>query len=221
MELRPALPASAAAGRPDLRPGLPAGTASRSGRRRTRAPAPARPRAWRRSGCVPRRPGPAPIDAKNRPIGEAATLGLPNRSEIQPRRIGELMSPNRWMRKMNDRVRRRARRLAGTTLAVTVLHGPSTIDSKTDAPKRRPSDDVVLRVEDADDAQRDRGQHGERGEQQVGPLGELVAGGRPGTIPRAIPIRPAIDQSRRRSTCRPASPTGRERAGRRSSPSTA
>ena len=28
-------------------------------------------------------------------------VGLPNRSEIQPRRIGELMSPNKWIRKMN------------------------------------------------------------------------------------------------------------------------
>ena len=63
---------------------------------------PARPRAWRRSGWCHPRSGPAPIDAKNWPIGESATLGLPNRSEIHPRRIGELMSPNRWIRKMND-----------------------------------------------------------------------------------------------------------------------
>ena len=78
--------------------------AIRSGRRRTRAPAPERPRAWRRSGWSSHpasRTGAAPIEAKNWPIGESATLGLPKKFEIQPRRTGELMSPKRWIRKMN------------------------------------------------------------------------------------------------------------------------
>ena len=44
--------------------------------------------------------GAAPIDAKNRPTLDAATLGFPNQPEIKPRRSGELMSPNKWMRKM-------------------------------------------------------------------------------------------------------------------------
>ena len=34
--------------------------------------------------------------------------------------------------------------MAGTTLAMTVLHGPSTIDSKTIAPKRTPSETLIL-----------------------------------------------------------------------------
>ena len=38
--------------------------------------------------------GVAPTEVKKRPIGEAITAGSPNSSEIQPRRIGELMSPN-------------------------------------------------------------------------------------------------------------------------------
>ena len=85
--------------------------------------------------------GVAPIDAKNLPIGEAATSGLPKRSEIQPRRTCELISPNKCIKKMNAAYAA-ARRLAGTTLAVIVLHGPSTIDIKIDAPNRNTSDDL-------------------------------------------------------------------------------
>ena len=51
------------------------------------------------------------------------------------------MSPKRWIRKMKVAYPV-ARRLAGTTLAVTVLHGPSTIDSSTDAPNRKKSEDL-------------------------------------------------------------------------------
>ena len=117
--------------------------------------------------------GLAPIEAKNRPIGESATLGLPNRFEIHPRMIGELMSPNRWIRKMKEAYPV-ARRFAGTTLAVTVLHGPSTIDNRTDAPNRNASDDLVIGVEDAEDAEGRGSHHGQRGEQEIGPTGDLA-----------------------------------------------
>src|SRR5262249_35547245 len=85
--------------------------------------------------------GLAPRAAKICPIGEPAMLGLPNSSEIHPRMIGELISPKRWIKKMNEAYPT-ARRFAGTTFAVTVLHGPRTIESRTDAPNRKPSDDT-------------------------------------------------------------------------------
>ena len=52
---------------------------------------------WPLSSAV----GPAPIESSNCPRAELTTAVEPKKSEIQPSRIGELMSPNRWIRKMN------------------------------------------------------------------------------------------------------------------------
>ncbi len=68
-----------------------------------------------------------------------ATSGRPKTSEMTPIRIGELMSPNRWIRKIPS-ANPAARWVGGTTFAVTVLHGPSTDAISTIAPKSSPSD---------------------------------------------------------------------------------
>src|SRR5262249_44873537 len=85
--------------------------------------------------------GLAPIEAKNRPIGEPATLGWPKNPEIKPSKAGEAISPKRWIRKMK-RANPAARRWAGTTLAVTVLQGPNTIDISTEATNKSDNDGI-------------------------------------------------------------------------------
>ena len=44
--------------------------------------------------------GSAPMISSSRPKGDAITEALPQRSETNPIRIGELMSPNMWIKKM-------------------------------------------------------------------------------------------------------------------------
>src|SRR5579864_9746277 len=84
--------------------------------------------------------GVAPSCSSIIPTGDLEIVGRPNQSDRNPIRIGELMSPNRWIRKI-PRAEAAARWLAGTTLAVTVLQGPRVEASKTIAKNIRVSDD--------------------------------------------------------------------------------
>ena len=133
--------------------------------------------------------------------------------ESSPIRTGDAISPKRWIKKI-ETANPAARSWAGTTLAVTVLQGPSTAAISNMATKSRGSGRSPVGIDDGDHAERDGDEDGGGGEEQVGATGAAGQG-----VGRAGAEGDAEEAGQGGHAADPAAGDGRarahERAGRR------